>query len=156
METRRQRLAAEVLRRMNFPILDGIPTVAIDFDDTLAEYNGWKGPQHVGEPRENAIWALRCFKHNDWEVEIFTSRSLTEPLWDWVDKYAPGLVIRINDTRPSHPHDIPGRESHKPKVDLFIDDRTPEFFGVDLNWKQIMESLDQKGLLPKGLLPLST
>jgi len=153
---RTQRLAAEVLREMNFPILDNTPAVAIDFDDTLAEYTGWQGPHHVGKPRKHAIWALKCFKHNGWEVEIFTSRSLTEPIWDWVDKYAPGLVDRVNDTRPSHPHDVPGRESHKPKVDLFIEDRTPEWFGEPLDWLKIMERLDQKGILQHGLLPLGT
>lgn len=151
---RTQRLAAEVLKHLNFPILENTPCVAIDFDDTLAEYGGWKGPLHVGIPRENAVWALKCFKHNKWEVEIFTSRSLTEPLWKWVETYAPGTVVRINDTRPAHPHDVPGRESQKPKVDLFIDDRTPEFIGEDLNWVKIMEGLDEKGFFPEGLLPL--
>lgn len=150
----KSKLSPEALKQINFPILDNTPCVAIDFDDTLAEYTGWQGPHVVGPPRENAVWALQCFKHNGWEVEIFTSRSLTDPIWNWVEKYAPNTVMRINDTRPAHPHDVPGRESHKPKVDLFIDDRTPEFIGEDLNWLKIMEGLNQKGLLSKGLLPL--
>jgi hypothetical protein len=152
---RSMRLASEVLKHMNFPIIGSEPTVAIDLDDTLAEYYGWQGAQHIGKPRENAIWALKCFKYNDWGVEIFTSRSVLEPIWKWVDRYAPKLVDRINESRGSHLNSLPDVDSHKPRVDLFIDDRTPENFGSGVDWLKIMKQLDEKGLLQKGLLPLS-
>jgi hypothetical protein len=138
-----------------FPMLGNTPVVAIDLDDTLSEYDGWKGPTHFGAPRENAIWALKCFKHNGWEVEIFTSRNHDENVKRlWVDKYAPGLIDRVNETR-HHPdtHEDPGRDSPKPKVDLFIDDRSDYWYGRELDWIEIMERLDKKGLFPKGLLP---
>ncbi len=47
MTQRTRRLAAEVLRQMNFPILENTPAVAIDFDDTLAVYDGWESSSDV-------------------------------------------------------------------------------------------------------------
>lgn len=129
------------------------PAVAIDFDGTLAEYDHWRGPDHVGEPRKNAVWALECFKLNGWEIEIFTCRSVKEPIWRWVETYAPGTVDRVNETRHT-PKDDFGRDSPKPRVDLFIDDRSWETFGEDLSWEKVMKTLDAKGLFPEGLKPL--
>lgn len=139
---------------LTFPMIGEVPVVAIDLDDTLAVYNGWEGPDHFGPPRPKAIWALRCFKHNGWEVEIFTSRQdPTRVKKLWVDKYAPGLIDRINESRNiKDDHPLPGRDSPKPKVDLFIDDRSEYWFGRELDWEEIMERLNKRGFLPKGLL----
>jgi hypothetical protein len=130
------------------------PVVAIDLDGTLAEYDGWKGPRHIGEPRPYSIWALKCFKDNGWEVEIFTSRQHPEPIRQWLDKHAPGTVSRINESRDhTDEHPDPGRDSPKPKADLFIDDRSDYWLGRELDWIEIMERLEARGFLPKGLIP---
>jgi hypothetical protein len=37
-------------------------TVAVDLDATLATYEGWRGIQHIGDPRPGAANFLRrCF-----------------------------------------------------------------------------------------------
>lgn len=139
---------------MDFPMLDNTPAVAIDLDGTLAEYEGWRGDDHIGNPRKNAIWALNCFKQNGWEVEIFTNRHKTKPIWQWLEKWAPGLVDRINETRATRKDEEPTVKGHKPKVDLFIDDRSWETFGEELDWVTVIQRLDSKGMFPRGLVPM--
>ena len=129
-----------------FPMSEDTPVAAIDFDNTLAKYAGWKGSDHVGKPRKNAIWALECFKHNGWEVEIFTSRKDTEPVWAWIKHYAHGLIQRVNETR-----DHSGEKAFKPKADIFIDDRSEYWIGRELDWVEVMERLKRRGFMPNGL-----
>lgn len=131
---------------MKFPMF-GTPIVAIDFDGTLAEYSGWKGHDVVGEPRKNAVWALECFKENGWEIEIYTNRCILPPIWEWVAKYAPGTIHRVNESRKLYLEKEGEPISHKPKVDMFIDDRSWYRFGEELDWVEIMNHLSQKGLL---------
>ena len=35
------------------------PTIAVDFDGVIADYDGWKGPEILGSPRQDVIAALR-------------------------------------------------------------------------------------------------
>lgn len=142
-------------REMHFPMLDAVPAVAIDFDGTLAKYHGWKGPSVLGRPRENAIWALRCFKYNGWDVEIFTNRDEVKYIWMWVRKWAPCLVDRVNESRESAGKERGRGKSSKPSVDLFVDDRSWETWGEELDWVRVMRVLESKGLMPKGLLELT-
>lgn len=146
--------AGDVLKIMNFPMLMGTPAVAIDLDGTLAFYNGWKGPHHIGEPRPNAVWALNCFKYNGWDVTLFTNREESQAIWDWVEKFASGSVDRVNECRkdPDLKNSL-GRASMKPAVDLFIDDRQEYWFGRELDWVEVMERLQSLGVFSKGLLP---
>jgi hypothetical protein len=129
-----------------FPIFD-VPVAAIDLDDTLAYYDGWRGETVIGKPRPNAIWALKCFKWNGWEVEINTNRGNVRPIWKWVHKYAHGLVDRINESKKE-----PIFGSGKAIADVFIDDRDEYWFGKELDWVEIMNRLNDRGFLKKGLL----
>lgn len=51
--------------------------LGVDFDGTLSKYEGWKGPDKLGEPIEPIVKAIKEFmSHNtDIEVRIFTARS---------------------------------------------------------------------------------
>jgi hypothetical protein len=136
-------VAGKTKKHGSFPLFGDVPVVAVDFDGTLAEYSSWKGPEHTGAPRPHAIWALRCFQRNGWEVEIWTNRGDTGSIWKWVGKYASGLVQRINETRV-----MPGNNSTKPKVDIFIDDKSEYWFGRELDWLEVIARLKKRGLLP--------
>ena len=139
-------------KALKFPIWEK-PVVSIDLDDTLCENEGYRGYDVFGKPRKNALWALRCFKHNDYDVVIFTNRPDVSAIkQNWVDVYAPGLVDYIN----SHPQNsIRNFPSPKPVADIFIDDRDWQSYGDGINWIKVMETLLSKGLLKNGLLPLN-
>lgn len=49
-------------------------TVAVDVDGVLAKYDGWKGPEHIGEPIAGAVEFTKKLGKN-FEVLIFTTRT---------------------------------------------------------------------------------
>jgi len=54
------------------------PTIAVDFDGVLAEYEGWKGPEHLGDPRADVIAALHALRSEGWKIVIHTTRSANQ------------------------------------------------------------------------------
>ncbi len=50
-------------------------TIAVDFDGVLAEYDGWKGPDVLGKPRQDVVDVLRVLRAEGWKIVIHTTRS---------------------------------------------------------------------------------
>lgn len=51
------------------------PWIGVDLDGTLAEYNGWVGPDHIGKPIKFMIEKLKHRMNiGDVEIKIFTAR----------------------------------------------------------------------------------
>lgn len=48
--------------------------VGFDFDGTLAQYDGWKGVDHLGEPIPSMVERLKNYLKQGMEVRIFTAR----------------------------------------------------------------------------------
>lgn len=48
--------------------------IGFDLDGTLAEYGGWKGPQHIGAPIPGTIQLVKRYLAAGREVRIFTAR----------------------------------------------------------------------------------
>jgi hypothetical protein len=126
-----------------FP-LTGTPTVAIDLDDTLVEFDGWNGYQHIGQLRSGAFEALQRFKVAGWVVVLHTTRADLCRIWDWIDQTVPGLIDFVN----VNPASIPMRcNPGKPIADLYIDDRSWPFCGEPILWHEVLEGLEKRGLL---------
>jgi hypothetical protein len=53
-------------------------TIAVDFDGVIAEYDGYKGPGVLGEPRLDVIDALRTLRAEGWKIVIHTTRGEQE------------------------------------------------------------------------------
>lgn len=47
---------------------------AVDFDGTLAEYDGWQGPGHVGRPIMRTVRRVKHWLKDGKDVRIFTAR----------------------------------------------------------------------------------
>jgi hypothetical protein len=56
----------------------GMKTVAVDLDATLATYEGWRGIQHIGDPRPGAANFLRRLREVS-RVVVFTTRCKEYP-----------------------------------------------------------------------------
>jgi len=72
--------------------------IAVDLDGTLAEWDGWKGHQHIGKPIPLMVERVKRWLAMDIEVRIFTARaSIPEhiaPVQEWLqDNGLPGLVV---------------------------------------------------------------
>jgi hypothetical protein len=52
-----------------------IPAIYIDLDGTLAQYKGWKGIQHIGDPVVMMMRRLFIYLDEGYVVKIFTARS---------------------------------------------------------------------------------
>lgn len=48
--------------------------IGVDLDGTLALYDGWKGPFHIGAPIEPMVARIRKWLAEGKEVRVFTAR----------------------------------------------------------------------------------
>jgi hydroxymethylpyrimidine pyrophosphatase-like HAD family hydrolase len=62
--------------------------IAVDLDGTLAQYGGWKGPDHIGEPVPLMLERVKKWIAEGKEVRIFTARACIPdqipPVRDWL------------------------------------------------------------------------
>jgi len=89
--------------------------VCVDFDGVLAEYTGWKGPEHLGEPMPRVKEFLESIHNLGMKVIILTTRD-PDAVHAWlIDNHLHDLVDRV--TR------------QKPPAQAYIDDRAICFEG---------------------------
>lgn len=48
--------------------------IGVDLDGTLAEYDGWKGPEHIGAPVPLMVERVKKWLAEGKDVRIFTAR----------------------------------------------------------------------------------
>lgn len=48
--------------------------IGVDLDGTLAKYEGWQGPEHIGEPITPMVDRVKRWLNEGKEVRIFTAR----------------------------------------------------------------------------------
>ena len=53
----------------------GIAWIGVDLDGTLAHYDGWKGPNHIGKPIEAMVERIKDWLGDKMRVKIFTARA---------------------------------------------------------------------------------
>lgn len=69
--------------------------IAVDLDGTLAEYNGWRGMEHIGAPVQNIVTALKYHQSQGAKIWIFTARvsddneapQATFHIKNWLKRY---------------------------------------------------------------------
>jgi len=54
--------------------------IAVDFDGTLAHYNGWKGPTELGRPIDAMRVRVADWLYQGRDVRVFTARCWPFPL----------------------------------------------------------------------------
>lgn len=63
-------------------------SIYVDLDGTLAEYGGWKGPEHIGKPVQAMLDRVYQWIREGKTVKIFTARaSVPEqipPIQSWL------------------------------------------------------------------------
>lgn len=107
-----------------------MPTVAIDFDGTLAQYeNGFQHPP-MEPPTDGARVALMILKQRGYDIVIFSVRA-TEPagvraIRAWLERYDMAKYVT-------------GITGIKPKAVAYIDDRAVPFRG---NWLDCINQTD--------------
>lgn len=77
--------------------------IGVDLDGTLARYDGWYGPAHIGEPIPGMVQRVKNWLEEGVEVRIFTARASVPEyipfVTQWLEKQGlPALeVTNIKD-----------------------------------------------------------
>jgi hydroxymethylpyrimidine pyrophosphatase-like HAD family hydrolase len=67
--------------------------IGCDLDGTLAVYNGWVGPEHIGEPIPRMVARIKEHLANGYTVKIMTARvcdgleSTRKAIEDWTERH---------------------------------------------------------------------
>lgn len=72
--------------------------IGVDLDGTLAMYDGWKGPEHIGDPIPMMADRVRLWIADGREVRIFTARASsaeqTVHVHNWLKQHGfPDLIV---------------------------------------------------------------
>lgn len=124
-ESQRPLPAAVVKKKAKKPVSKRT-RVCLDLDGVLAEYHGWQGADHIGEPLPGALkFAKSVAKLAD--IIVFTGRCSDDPeMRDGVGGLSPGQMrIKVVDwlERNKFPFADVYIGQGKPRVAAFIDDR---------------------------------
>lgn len=100
-------------------------TIAVDFDGVLANYDGWKGPDVMGEPRQDVIEVLNVLRREGWKIVIHTTRSESS-IFDY--------LVQYNVPYDEVNHNSSYRNSGaKPVATVYWDDRAIRYSGNALH-----------------------
>lgn len=105
----------------------GKKIVAVDFDGTLVDYNGWNGHHHIGDLKEdeNPRHNLQRLREEGMVIMIYTCRGKTEPVREFLEE---------NDIPFDHINENPYQPEGVADCKLFawryIDDRNANFEGL--------------------------
>jgi hypothetical protein len=132
-----------------FPIYQA-PTVLIDLDDTLAEFDGYRGWRHIGKPRSFAREFVRTFKKYGWRVILWTSRMDVGYIREWLKRHeftddtGQPLVDYVNNNPANAELDCCPT---KPLADLIIDNSCWPFCGEPVPLEQVLRDLMTRGIV---------
>lgn len=73
--------------------------VCIDFDAVIAEYDGWKGPDHLGQPAVGVRMFLRSVWQLGFRVIVFSTRNPNSIAQWLLDHDLAVLVSEITDKK---------------------------------------------------------
>ncbi len=61
--------------------------IGVDLDGTLARFDGWYGPAHIGEPIKPMVERVRGWLDEGVEVRIFTARASVPEYIPYVERW---------------------------------------------------------------------
>jgi hypothetical protein len=75
--------------------------IGVDLDGTLAHYDGWKSPEHIGDPVPKMAERVRKWLAEGREIRIFTARACVpeqiKPVEDWCLKHFGVKLVVTNE-----------------------------------------------------------
>lgn len=100
-------------------------TICIDFDGVIADYSKYNGKGFFGNPLPGAVKKIRELKEQGWTIIIYTTRSETHQLKEYLD-----LHRILYDYINYNPENIDqGCNMGKPLATVYLDDRAINFDG---------------------------
>lgn len=97
------------------------PTLAVDFDGVIAEYDGWEGRSSLGAPRPDVVAALVELKSEGWKIIVHTSRSASD-----IRSYLEATGIPFDEINRNSDYAC---FASKPVASVYWDDRALTYSG---------------------------
>lgn len=97
------------------------PTIAVDFDGVIADYEGWEGEGHLGQQRKDVIEALTQLRKEGWKIIVYSCRAATDIQAYLVANGVPFDEINVNSARAT--------KGPKPSATVYWDDRAVRYSG---------------------------
>jgi hypothetical protein len=119
-------------------------TVCFEFDGVLAEYTGWQGHEHIGEPIEAMIELLKELHGRGYHLALCTTRLNESP---FVDEIRFDTVVQDGLARKLLEGWLEEQgilkcfryiDGSKPMADYYIDDKALRFGGVAIDCESAM------------------
>jgi len=102
-------------------------TVCVDLDGVLAQYDGWKGVEHIGDPIPGAVKFTKRLQEMA-RVVIFTTRTNADPKISERSESVEMLTQRVKLWLDAHgfAYDEIYVGQGKPLASAYVDDRAVE------------------------------
>jgi hydroxymethylpyrimidine pyrophosphatase-like HAD family hydrolase len=97
------------------------PTIAVDFDGVIADYDGWEGQGSLGQPRKDVLEALTQLREEGWKIVVYSCRAATDIDAYLVANGVPFDEINANSSRAT--------KGPKPSASVYWDDRAVRYSG---------------------------
>jgi adenylylsulfate kinase len=96
-------------------------TIAVDFDGVIANYDGWKGIDVLGEPRLDVIKALEELRKDGWKIIVHTTRAS-----EHIRPYLVSADVPFDEINTNADYQNCGQ---KPVATVYWDDRALRYSG---------------------------
>ena len=114
-------------------------TVVVDFDNTLAGYDKWRGEDVFGPPVPYAMDAMKEYWEWGWRCVVFTTRGNVPAVEQWLRDNRFPFHPLVNSTSHNPPN-----TSGKPIADVYHEDRDAHVVGTQpYNWHRAMARVRQ-------------
>jgi len=104
---------------------DRQPTLAVDFDGVIADYDSWKGVGVLGSPRRDVLDILHVLASEGWKIIVHSTRGSAEIAPYLLEHKIPFDEINCNSAY--------GNGGTKPVATVYWDDRGCRYSGNAYN-----------------------
>lgn len=109
--------------------------ITIDFDDVVAEYNGYQGADVFGDPIPGVAEGLKELRGMGFKVVLYTCRMITPAMLDYIKKH--DLEFDGLNTTEFNPPNT----SNKPRAEYYVDDHAIRFDKRNGGWPALIEQI---------------
>jgi hydroxymethylpyrimidine pyrophosphatase-like HAD family hydrolase len=100
---------------------DRQPTIAVDFDGVIADYDGWANAGTLGPPRADVVEALKVLRSEGWKIIVYSCRASIQINPYLIENSIPFDEINQNSSYPT--------QGAKPLATVYWDDRACRYSG---------------------------
>ena len=103
------------------PLRNERRSLAVDFDGVIADYDGWRGREVLGRPRQDVVKALRILAAEGWKIIVYTTRHSED-----IIQHLQACDVPFDEINRNSDYQNQG---NKPVATVYWDDRALRYSG---------------------------